>query len=256
MNALSTPGTGPAPGLGNGGLSAVSRVSPTQQVQNQLLAAINGGEYPPGSKLPSERMLCEAFGVSRVSVREALAGLVATGLIEVRQGQGAFVRARIADKYAGPFGLYIAANRGELAELLSVRGALDGLAAAETTQRLTDEGRASIEACHRAFTEAAESGADPKTLTELDVAFHQAIAAAGGGELLPTLLQQLNSLLVESRHILYAREGQPIRSLADHQGILDAIISGDSATAQQRATEHAWKMRAWVEAFETADQPA
>lgn len=243
MNALGSTGIG-------GSLSAVSRVSPTQQVQHQLLSAINGGEYPPGSKLPSERMLCEAFGVSRVSVREALAGLVATGLIEVRQGQGAFVRSRVNGKYAGPFGLYIAANRGELAELLNVRGALDGLAAAQATQQLTDEGRAAIESSHLAFAEAAGSGATPQALSELDVAFHQAIAAASGGELLPQLLQQLNSLLVESRHILFAREGQPMRSLEGHQAILDAIVSGDVDSAQRLATEHPAKMRAWVEEFE------
>lgn len=165
MNALDSTGIGDS-------LSAVSRVSPTQQVQNQLLSAINWGEYPPGSKLPSERILCEAFGVSRVSVREALAGLVATGLIEVRQGQGAFVRSRVGEKYAGPFGLYIAANRGELAELLNVRGALDG---------------------------------------------------------------------------------QPLRALDGHQGIFDAIISGDAELAQRLATEHAGNMRGWVEEFEALE---
>lgn len=233
-------------------LSAVTRVSPTQQIQNQLLAMINGGEYPPGSKLPSERVFCETFGVSRVSVREALAGLVATGLIEVRQGQGAFVRPRIADEYAGPFGLYIAAHRDELAELLNVRGALDGLAAADAAHHLDDAGREALNASHRAFEEAAEAGASPATLSQLDIAFHQAIAAAGGGELLPELLNQLNSLLLESRHILFAREGQPMRSLADHAAILEAILAGDATVAQQRATEHAGKMREWVGTFSAA----
>lgn len=246
MNALGSTGLG-------GSLSAVSRVSPTQQVQNQLLSAINGGEYPPGSKLPSERMLCEAFGVSRVSVREALAGLVATGLIEVRQGQGAFVRSRVSDKYAGPFGLYIAANRGELAELLNVRGALDGLAAAQATQNLTEEGRSALETSHLAFANAAEAGAEPQTLADLDVKFHEAIATATGGSLLAELLKQLNLLLVESRHILFAREGQALRSLAEHQEILDAILARDVEVAQRRATEHPSEMRDWVEEFEALE---
>lgn len=237
----------PRPSSSGSGFSTVSRVSPTQQVQNQLLAAIERGEFPPGGKLPSERVLCETFGVSRVSVREALAGLTATGLIEVSQGRGAFVRQRVSEGYLGPFGKYIETHRDELAELLMVRGALDGLAAATAAQTIDDEGRAALQAAHEAFARAVEQEASPPELAELDVDFHQRIAAAAHGELLPKLIAQLHSLLVESRHILFSRAGQPSRSLADHQEILDAILSGDHDTAKELATRHAAKMQDWAE---------
>lgn len=240
------------------GFSAVSRMSPTQQVQTQLLAAIENGEYPPGEKLPSERLLCESFGVSRVSVREALAGLAATGLIEVRQGSGAFVRRRVSDEYAGPFGLYIAANRHDLGELLLVRGALDGIAAAEAATKSTAKSRKHLESVHKKFAAAVEAEADPRTLSDLDVMFHEAIASASQGSLLPDMLEHLNSVLVESRHILFAQSGQPKRSLKDHASILEAIVSGDAATAQRRAIKHADKMRTWMDEFvaQRADTPA
>ncbi|MBL3687433.1 FadR family transcriptional regulator [Leucobacter zeae] len=232
--------------------STVSRVSPTQQVQNQLFAAIESGEYEPGGKLPSERVLCDTFGVSRVSVREALAGLAATGLIEVRQGKGAFVRPRVVDGYVGPFGKYIATHRHELAELLFVRGALDGVAASSAAGQLTPETREAMQRAHDAFGHAVATGASPVELSELDVAFHQQIAAAARGTLLHKLLGELNSLLVESRHILFAREGQPQRSFADHTEILQAILDGDLESAERRSREHASKMQDWVEQFAIA----
>lgn len=243
--------------------AVVTRLSPTQQVQSQMLAAINSGQYAPGTPLPSERELCEMFGVSRVSVREALAGLVATGLIEIQQGKGAFVRPRVGDEYAGPFGLYIEMHREELSELLRVRGALDGLAAAEAATHAGDADCASMRSACDAFRDAVDRGATPQELTTLDVAFHESIAAAGRGNLLPNLLRELNSLLVESRHILFARSGQPRRSVADHDAILTAVLAGDKRAARRRATDHVEKMWSWVSKFTSrkdhlpqADSPA
>lgn len=227
----------------------VSRLGPTQQVQNQLLAAISSGEYPPGTLMPSERVLCELFGVSRVSIREALAGLAATGLIDIQQGKGAFVRPRVGDEYAGPFGLYIEMHRDELSELLRVRGALDGLAASESAMHATPDARTGLAQAHEDFKVAVEAGSTPQELTALDVKFHEAIASSGHGTLLPHLLNELNNLLVESRHILFAREGQPQRSVADHTIILQAILDGDSAKAQLCATDHVEKMWSWVKEF-------
>ena len=61
-------------------------------VVERLRSLILTGAYPPGSRLPNERELAEALGVNRGSVREALKGLEFLELIEVRHGQGSFVR--------------------------------------------------------------------------------------------------------------------------------------------------------------------
>lgn len=63
-----------------------------QKISEQILAVLEArivsGEYPVGSKLPPERRLAEAFGVSRPSVRAALKMLVARQMLEARQGDG------------------------------------------------------------------------------------------------------------------------------------------------------------------------
>ncbi len=229
------------------GFSAVRRGSPTQLVREQLFAAIQRGDYQPGSLLPSERMLGESFGVSRVSVREAIAGLGAMGLITVQHGRGAFVRESVTEQYAGPFGRYLELHREQLLELLKVRGALDELAAEEASLNGTPEGlRRIVDACD-GFRHALEAeDRDFARLAELDVAFHLSIAKATGGELLPRLLSELNGIFDESRRMTLARSGQLDRSVKQHQAIADAILAGGARVAGRVANRHVNSIRQWV----------
>ena len=63
----------------------------SEEVSGDLQRRISRGDLKPGDRLPTEKALGEAFGVSRAVVREAIARLKADGLIETRQGSGAFV---------------------------------------------------------------------------------------------------------------------------------------------------------------------
>jgi DNA-binding GntR family transcriptional regulator len=60
-------------------------------VRSELRRAIVGGEFPPNSKLPNEEALCERFAVSRITLREAVRGLIEDGYVVRRQGAGTFV---------------------------------------------------------------------------------------------------------------------------------------------------------------------
>jgi GntR family transcriptional regulator, transcriptional repressor for pyruvate dehydrogenase complex len=231
-----------------GGLRSVQHVSPTQQVREQLLAAIERGDFPPGAMLPSERVLCSTFGVSRVSVREAIAGLDAMGLITVQQGRGAFVREGVAGRYAGPFAKYLQMHQAELVELLKVRGALDELTAEEAALHGSAADLAKVTAACQDFQAMVDD--DPRDLArmaELDVAFHMSIAEAAGGVLLPKLVRELNGLLEESRRITLGLTGQPLRSAQQHQAIADAILAGDAAAARREANLHVAAVRLWLQ---------
>lgn len=231
-----------------GGLRSVQHVSPTQQVREQLLTAIERGDFAPGAMLPSERALCATFGVSRVSVREAIAGLEAMGLITVQQGRGAFVREGVAGRYGGPFGKYLQLHRAELVELLKVRGALDELTAEEAALHGSAADLAKVvEACQRFSTAVETNPQDLAKLAEFDVAFHMSIAEAAGGELLPKLVRELNELLEESRRITLGLSGQPLRSAQQHQAIADAILNGDAAAARRAANLHVAAVRLWLQ---------
>ena len=89
-SAVSPPGEGRAwPAVDPG-----SPVPLYHQVHNAILHAIRSGVVQPGDALPTEAELCEAFGVSRITVRQALADLERLGLVDRVVGKGTFVRTR------------------------------------------------------------------------------------------------------------------------------------------------------------------
>jgi DNA-binding FadR family transcriptional regulator len=222
-------------------------VGPTQQVREQLVAAIQSGEYAPGSALPSERVLCETFGVSRVSVREAIAGLESTGLIRVEHGRGAFVRESATNAYIGPFVKYLEMHRDQLIDLLKVRGALDELAAVEAASAITAKGRRELQRAADAFKDCVDvEPHDFKRLADLDIAFHLTIPSLTGGDLLTQLLGELNGIFRESRLITLARPGQLEQSVTEHQAIVDAILAGDADGARRAVAIHLEGVRTWL----------
>lgn len=73
-------------------LSQSSAVPFYLQLEELLLRRVSAGEWPPGGQIPTESELCEQYGVSRVTVRQALARLVQRGLLTRGRGKGTFVR--------------------------------------------------------------------------------------------------------------------------------------------------------------------
>ena len=233
--------TGPA-------FRGVVRVSPTQQVREQLLEAIERGDYGPGDALPSERALCEMFGVSRVSVREAIAGLEAMGIVTVQHGRGCFVNDGQSG-YEGPFGAWLATHRDRMVDLLKVRGALDELAAQEAAERQDADVLKELQEVHQAYQDLVRRpDTDTSALIELDVTFHETVARAAGSELLDKLLEELSSHIADSRRLTFGLDGQPERSVGEHAAILDAILAGDAEEAKRAAGAHVRGVRRLVEA--------
>lgn len=232
-----------------GRLRRVRRVSPTQQVREQLLLAIEAGDYAPGVLLPSERVLCETFGVSRVSVREAIAGLEALRVVTVQHGKGAFVADPLSEQLTGPFQRYVDAHRDELLDLLNVRGALDELAAAEAATHATNSSLEAATSAHEEFCRLAEENeADLSQLATLDVKFHVAIAEASENQLLSKLLADLHGAMEDSRRMTLGRsEHQPSISVKQHSAILAAITTGDAKRARLEANRHLSGLRSWIE---------
>src|SRR5439155_14197305 len=113
------------------------------------------GEYAAGERLPSERELVEAFGVSRVSVREAIRSLEALGQVTVQHGRGVFV----TDRRSGlgePMARWLEIHRDETVELIDVRAALDALAVENAVRRYRASEIEQVEQGHDAFREAVE----------------------------------------------------------------------------------------------------
>lgn len=238
-------------GGGSNDFTAIARVSPPEQIRNQIMEAITDGAYPVGTLLPSERVLCESFGVSRVSVREALAGLEALGVVKIRHGKGAIVQASPTGDYAIPFAEYLNLYRRDIVELLKVRRALDELAASEAARNADSKSRRPLREAAKAFNRAAEQKAlSLSEVAECDEQFHLAVATAGGGKLLPRLIEELNGVLKQSRQLTLAQDGQISRSVEEHGHIVDAIVANDPEHARSAAADHISHIVAWLAAEE------
>ncbi len=141
-------------------------------VSGRLRERILGGALKAGDKLPSEARLTEAFGVSRTVVREAIAALRADGLVEPRQGAGVFV---LAPRAALPFQGVVSSKISSIIEMLELRVAVEGEAAALAAQRRSP---AQDEAIREAFDALEQAVAQGRSTMRADFAFHQAVAEA------------------------------------------------------------------------------
>jgi GntR family transcriptional repressor for pyruvate dehydrogenase complex len=220
-------------------------VSRSAQVREQLAQAIRDGDYASGDQLPSERELTEMFGVSRVSIREAIRSLEAVGLVEVKHGAKTTV-VDPSQRATRDLGRWMKANRGEVLELLRVRGALDELAAQEAAGRHDDAAIAKIREANRAFAESEGTGVVDR-LVDLDMAFHLAVAEAAGSKLLRDLLAELHGHLAESRAVFFSPSGRAKRSAKEHDAIVSAIEKGDGAAAKRATRNHIASVRKAME---------
>lgn len=223
-------------------LRAIKRTQRNEEVRLQIEQAIRRGDFAPGERLPSERELVETFGVSRVSVREAIRSLEALGLVRVYQGRGAFV----TDRRSGlgePMARWLDVHRDEVLELLAVRGALDEQAAVATVEHADAAMLVAIREAEAAFAAAVGRQAPMEELVPLDIEFHVGVAEASGNRLLFDLLSDLHHYLAESRYLALAPKGRPERSAVEHAAIVDALEARDAAASRLATARHIASVR-------------
>lgn len=204
-------------------------------IVTRLRAMIRSGDLPLGSRLPPERDLCEQLGVSRLSLREALRVLEASGLIEIRLGArgGAFVTAPTADS----------AGQG-ITDLLST----SGLSAVNVTEaRMLFElgvilplvGERATETDLRELRELCDE--EEKTRNDgtygpaVSFAFHQRLATATHNPAVQMIMESFREAILMSIQEAH-HEGNS--GAAEHRAFVDAIESGDVTSAQQILADH------------------
>ena len=206
-----------------------------EEIVRQVKALISEGRLKSGDQLPPERDLAEQFKVSRTSVREALRTLGSLGLIEIRPGEGTFVREVSVESLIEPLAQVIFSQREAVAELFEARRLLEpaiaGLAARRATQ---DE----IREMERILEDQAKEVAGGLTGLAQDAAFHAAIAASARNRAITRIVNALMDLLSQSREESLQTPGRPTRSHQDHQRILGAIRHRDEVGARRAMLDH------------------
>jgi GntR family transcriptional repressor for pyruvate dehydrogenase complex len=205
------------------------------EIVRQIRGLIADGQLKSGDRLPPERDLAERFRVSRTSVREALRALESTGLVEIRAGEGAFVRPASVEALVEPLALVILTHREATADLYEARRLLEPPIAALAARRAGAEEVAELT---RILDEQAREVAGGRTGLAQDAAFHSAIAHSAHNRAITRIVTTLMDLLAQTREESLHTPGRPERSHQDHRRILTAIQGRDAETARQAMLDH------------------
>ena len=206
-----------------------------EEIVRQVKGLIAEGRLRSGDRLPPERDLAEKFVVSRTSVREALRALESRGLIEIRAGEGAFVRDISVETLIETLALVILPHREAVGELFEARRLLEPAIAALAARRATAEELAEME---RILEDQAKEVAQGRTGLGQDAAFHAALANSTHNRAITRIVSALVDLLTQSREEALHTPGRPTRSHRDHARILEAIRRGDEPAARQAVLDH------------------
>lgn len=213
-------------------LKPYAKVRLYEELERRLREYIDAKPLVPGDKLPTERELSSLLSVSRASVKQAIIALEVKGIVEVRHGDGTYVRK--TDESHEDLTRLIE-KRLKLPEVLEAREALETQLAELAAKRRSD---ADIEAMRDALAQM-ETEINAGELGETgDALFHQALTKAANNEVLDFLMSSIRSAIAETRHESLSEPERPIKSLAAHRKILKAIESQDSNKARKMMREH------------------
>jgi GntR family transcriptional regulator, transcriptional repressor for pyruvate dehydrogenase complex len=210
----------------------------TDRVTAILTEKINSGEFRVGTRLPTEQVMSERFGVSRTVVREAISRLKSEGRVVVRQGSGMVVLPLSLAKQFH-FDIDPSDSIEAVLHVTELRRGFEAEAAALAAQRRTQAQLAEITRALQAIEKATRAGLNG---VEEDFAFHDAISRATGNPLYPALLEFLSQFMRGAIRVTRSNEAR--RSDLSHQvehehgAILEAIALQDASRARLAALRH------------------
>jgi GntR family transcriptional repressor for pyruvate dehydrogenase complex len=210
----------------------------TETIRETILERIRTGFWPAGTALPSERELMADFGVSRIPLREAIAGLRALGVLHTRPGSGTRVRRVDARSVAQLLPLIVTLD-GErtFRQVFELRLAVESETAALAARHHTDSDAHSLK--HLLEKLKADLDAHLEEAVETDLDFHVAIAKATQNPLFEVLMRTLAELI---KHVqIESCKDDPVRrrrAFDAHTAIVDAILARDAERARAEMEAH------------------
>lgn len=213
----------------------ITKISISEEIAKQIINLISNGDLKPGQRLPSERELCEHFGASRSSLREALRCLSIVGVLNARVGDGTSVAADGGRFLRKIVEWRLITERHDIENLMEVRIALEGVSAANAALRATGD---DIQTFQDRLAKMKDADNDTKKFAVLDVEFHIALAKSSGNALVFDLVSMIRSHLVRALpRVLLLPNAMPL-SMREHAAIVAAIERHDAEAARAAMQAH------------------
>jgi GntR family transcriptional repressor for pyruvate dehydrogenase complex len=224
-------------------------------VVRQIETLILRGILRPGERLPAERELSERLGVSRPSLREAVAALSDRGLLETRAGAGIFVTEVLGSAFSTALVQLFASHDEAVFDYLAFRRDMEGLAAERAALAGTESDLKVIDLLYQRM-EAAHGKRNPAEEARLDADFHLAIIEASHNVIMLHMMRSMYQLLREgvfyNRQIMFRQRTTREALLDQHRAINAALQARDAASARAAVEAHL----SFVEAALFADRKA
>ena len=215
-------------------LEPVRRQTLAETVVEQILAEVKQRGLKPGTRMPSERELQRLLGVGRSTVREAMTGLSALGVVEIRHGEGAFVTGDPAVLGATDE-IATALSKGVTRVLLEARRPIETEVARLAALRRTDS---DLKALRAILEEHEDLMAGHQSAARQAAQFHLVLADAAHNEVLAGFVASYRRLLVDRGPRLEQIEGYRAWELDGHQRLFSAVEAGDPQLATTLMQEH------------------
>lgn len=211
-------------------------------LKNELIGKIKdmvlNGSLKPGDRLPTERKMCEQFGVSRSVIRDAVKTLAGLGILEVRHRVGIFAADVNSQTAARQLSSLLIYNRHTIKSLYQVRLVLEAAIAGWAADCRTEDGLQRLSAL---IEETGNCIGGPSTLAcfgETDRKFHLLIAEISQNPVVSDLMGSLLIYLEAYSRYTFSIPGRVRQSALEHEVIFKAIRDRDAETARKAMYEH------------------
>jgi GntR family transcriptional repressor for pyruvate dehydrogenase complex len=214
---------------------AVARQTLSQAVSAAVLERIRAGEFAPGDRLPTEKVLMQEYAVGRNSVREAVQALVTLGIVDVRPGRGATVKGIEPEDALDAEMISVLLKEEAVEDLYAFRRLLEVEIAGRAAEKATANDIDEIERRLRTFQLAVAEGAP---VSRADDEFHAAIARASHNTVYATMLDAVSGLIANARRLTERVPWATPRAAEEHQHLFEAIKAHDAAAAAEVMRRH------------------
>jgi GntR family transcriptional repressor for pyruvate dehydrogenase complex len=210
-------------------LDLSEREGRASSITRQLLDYLLSGRVQPGDRLPPERKLAEALGVGRSVLREALKSLTLLGLLEVRPGDGTYVKRMDAEILPQSIEWGLVLGTRHVSDLLEARRQVEVILAGLAALRRDEQDIVDLRALSSNMRSAHRDAA--RFIAAQD-AFLRAVAEVAGNEVLAGAASTIRSLLRFWVTRLLLSPATMDAAAAEHADVVEAIEAGDAARAR------------------------
>ena len=207
-------------------LEKIKKISTVDATADYLKKQIEKGRLKPGEQLPSERTLQGELGVSRFTLREALARLSALGIIEIAHGKGAFIAKEMSLSSLEDVFLPLFANQSikNIIDFFEARMLIESEAARLCAKRRKKE---DLDKLNEIIEQSRSALDDPIRFGELDFLFHKEIARIAGNVFIEQMMGCLNEYIKKYLMVLANKSENRKRSFENHRHIFEMIEKKD-----------------------------